>query len=426
VMRLSIVCLALILAPISASENTIQYECGDECDKKPMGSKDPHADSMPHTFGSFIPKSQSGLTKTMNAYLKDDPAHQEDALMVPHPQAVMPDVMITSDHGPNCIEPETAVVPTAGDVVPLNARIPYVTPEDKPALRRPCNLDEIMDLLRSIKNSMQNEDTHDAKLHAAVADGMSPVSAAQVHLRESEDEMTRLIAAKKANETLTNVMETIKIKSQLQEEMMNEKALLIKEEGTLKAPIIKAIGRTNINLQSAISAKQGALNDFAQHPSLTKEEVTQLLTTYDELIISIKKQLAGLHKEANDILTPIQLKINQTDHTILQVGTEIGELKKEQELLVPVAEKFTPAALTTADLVHADVLSHFNAERSAQDIDVSGFDQRSQDRSAIIHLVDEMLALVSDIQEPQDPNDQYVEVRQPVPLTGSVPQRASV
>jgi len=71
------------------------------------------------------------------------------------------------------------------------------------------------------------------------------------------------------------------------------------------------------------------------------------------------------------------------------------------------------------------VLAHFNAERAAQDIDVASFDQRSQDRSAIIHLVDEMLALVSDIQEPQDPNDQYIEFRQPVPLTGMVPQRAS-
>jgi hypothetical protein len=362
----------------------------------------------------------------MNAYLKDDPIHREDALMVPHPHAVMPDVIVTNTKAENCAEAETAMVPTAATTVPTNIRIPYVKPQDKPALRRPCNLDEIMDLLRSIKNNMQTEDVHDTKLHTDIVEGLSPLSAAQAHLKDTEATVSELVKAKKANDTLTNVIESIRIKSQLQADMMNEKALLIKEEGMLKSPIVKAIGRTNLNLQAAISAKQGALNDFAQHPSLSKDEVTQLLTTYDELIISIKKQLEGLHKEANEVLTPIQLKVNQTSHAITQLDAEIGELRKEQENLLPIARVYTPAALKTAELEHADALTHFNAERAAQDLDVSSFDQRAMDRSSIIHLVDEMLALVSDIQEPQDPSDQYVEVRLPVSLAGSVPQRSSV
>jgi hypothetical protein len=81
-----------------------QYKCGSHCDESKMGSDDPNADSMPHTFGAHVPMSPSGLSNTMNAYLKNDLAHQEDSLMVPHPRAAMPDVAIVADKAPNCAE----------------------------------------------------------------------------------------------------------------------------------------------------------------------------------------------------------------------------------------------------------------------------------------------------------------------------------
>jgi hypothetical protein len=420
--------VVLVLLPLlthGLPEIVTKYKCGSDCDEKMMGSDDPTADSMPHTFGAHIPLSTTGLVKTMNAYLKDDPAHQEDAQMVPHPHAVMPDSVVVAEKGENCDEAVTQMIPTGPRTVPISQRIPYATPSEGPALRRPCNLDEVIELFKAVKQSMQNEDDHDNKLRAAVEDGVSPLSAAQHHLEESQKRLSDLEKARLADESLTNVIEAIRLKADLEQTLMNEKGLLLKGEGMLKAPIVKSIGRTNLNLQSAVSAKQTALTDFAQHPAFSKDEMAQLLATYDELIISVKKQLAGLHKEANDVLTPIQLKINQTDHSIEQVRAEIEQLKKEAAELVVASESYAPAALEAARLVVADALNHFNAEKSAQDIDLSSFDQRGKDRDSIVHLIDEMLTLVADIQQPQDPSEVFVEVRQPVSLAGSVPQLAT-
>jgi len=427
VKALSAVAVLIVAAFVQVACNdkdiVSQYKCGSHCDESQMGSDDPTADAMPHTFGPHIPLSPSGLSNTMNAYLKNDMAHQEDSLMVPHPRAAMPDVAVIADKAPNCAEAETAVVPVVPRTVPINSRIPYESPNDKPALRRPCNLDQVMELLKTIKQSLQSEDEHDAQLHAAIADGTSPLAIAQRNSEEAEQRVQNLDKARRANETLTNVLVEIGIKASLLEETMNEKALLIKEEGMLKAPIVKAIGRTNINLQSAIGAKQAALTDFAQHPAFTKDEMAQILATYDELIISVKKQLAGLHKEASDVLTPIQLKINQTDNAIARIKSEIENLRSQQTQLIPLAEQYTPAGLEGARLIASDALAHFNAEKLAQSIDVSSFDQRAEDRSSIVHVVDEMLTVLSDVQQPQDPSEVYVEVREPVSLAGSVPMK---
>eukprot|EP00298_Acanthocystis_sp_HF-20_P004118 c14453_g1_i1.p1 GENE.c14453_g1_i1~~c14453_g1_i1.p1 ORF type:complete len:419 (+),score=180.36 c14453_g1_i1:22-1257(+) len=380
-------CLLLSVVFSDDSQKTT-YKCGTECEKELMGSSDPLADSMPHVLGSSIPQSPQALLKAMNAYLKENTAAEEALLMVPHPHAAMPD---------------SAIINSASfKTVPEGDRIPEGHFEDRPSLRRPCNLDQVLELLKSIKHEYKAEDDHASKLHEAQVEASSPLTAAKVSLDEAQKRVDTLREAKKANETLTTVMQTIALKIGVLEELMKQKSSLILEEGSLKAPIIKTIGRTNLNLQSAANAKQNALNDFAQHPAFTKDEMQQIITTYDELIISIKKQLTSLQQEASDVLTPIQMNINQTSHAIERLESEIQALRKEQQKLITVADQYSSVALEGAEAILETLVSHFNAEKSAQAIQVESFDQSTIDRASITQLVDQLISLVTDIQQPQE------------------------
>jgi len=402
--------LFCLFAVVFSDDDLIQkitsYKCGTECEKELMGSTDPLADSMPHVLGSSVPNSPQALYKTMNAYLKENQASEEDILMVPQPRAAMPD---------------SAVINSAKfTTVPESDRIPLGDFEDRPSLRRPCNLDQVLDLLQSIKSEYKVEDEHSSKLHESQNDASSPLSAAQISLETAQQRVDTFEEAKKANETLTVVMQNIALKIGVSQELMKQKASLILEEGALKAPIIKAIGRTNLNLQSAASAKQNALNDFAQHPAFTKEEMQQIITTYDELIISIKKQLSSLQQEASDVLTPIQMNINQTSHSIERLQSEIEELRKQQKNLLVAAQQYSSVALAGGNAILETLVAHFNSEKSAHTLQIQSFDQATIDRASIIQLVDQLIALVTDIQQPQETT--VVETPQQVQsLAGSVP-----
>jgi len=403
-------CVALAAA-VDNEDIATKYKCGTECDEKLMGSSDDSSDAMPHTFGSEVPLDAPALPNAMNAYLPSN--LPEDIKMAPLGNGVYG--MPGNSEG------------VAGlHALPSDAQIPYEPSRDVPALRRPCNLEEVADLLRSIKKEYQDEDTHDSRLHATAAAGSAAFLDSQTAVEESNKRVEELLEAKQANETLTNVITAIALKADLLQSSLVEKGVLISQEGSLKDPIIRSLGRTKINLQSAVTAKQAALNEIAAHPAFTKEEIQQITTTYDELIISIKKQLEFLHGEAASVLTPVQLKINQTEHAVERLEAEIAELRKEQAQLLPVAENYSPIGLETARAIASAALAHFAAEKEVQTLELGGYDQRSKDRSEIAHLVDQMLTNVLDIQQPQDPAHVFAESKQPRSLAGSVPKRPVV
>eukprot|EP00301_Raphidiophrys_heterophryoidea_P011409 c17517_g1_i1.p1 GENE.c17517_g1_i1~~c17517_g1_i1.p1 ORF type:complete len:437 (+),score=142.24 c17517_g1_i1:43-1311(+) len=405
-----VIALCLVSAFANDEDNiSTKYKCGTECDEKKMDSSDLSSDSMPTKFGPEIPLGSPALPVAMNAYLPSDLPSNLPVQGLSNGVFGMPD----NDKGMTGLHALSAA-----------DQIPYEPARDVPALRRPCNLEEVAELLRSIKQEYQAEDTHDAHLHAATLSGPAPLLDAQRALDDANTRVQELLEAKQANETLTTVLLGLSLRADLLQSTMVEKGVLLSEEGTLKAPILKSIGRTNINLQSTVSAKQAAMNEISTHPAFTKEEIQKVTSTYDELIFTIKKQLDDLHKEAADVLIPVQLKINQTEHTIDRLQSEIIELQKEQNELSQTAQKYSPIALETAQAIAAAALSHFNAQKEVQKLDLSGFDQRSKDRSDVTHIVDQMLTLVLDIQQPQDPKDKFVESTKKVQsLSGSVPRR---
>jgi hypothetical protein len=303
-----------------------------------------------------------------------------------------------------------------------SARIPFGTVDEGPYLRRGSNLDQVVELFKTIKHENKLEDEHALKLHETQVLTNAPLVAAQLAVDEAQKRVDDMKEAQAANQTLTVVMDGINLKHAVLEEYLEQRASLIIEEGTMKAPIIRAIGRTSVNLQAAVSAKQAALRNFAEHPSFTKDEIQQLLTTYDELVISIKKQLTELKLEASSVLTPIQLNINQTEHAIDRIKAEIIDLEAQKRTLMPIAEKFSSVSLEGSEAILATAISHYNTEKEAQTAQIRGFDQATQDRSSVIVLVDQLLTLLADIQQPQETSNPATLPFQPVKsLVGSVP-----
>jgi hypothetical protein len=372
--------VATVVLVVSALPNDVLspvYKCGSECDQHPMDSNAPDADSMPHVFGAHVPTTGDALSNAMNAL----PALASSG-------AVVDDSAVMS--------------PSQAKVV--NDLIPYKSVPETPALRRPCNLNQVLDLLQSVKRDLNAEGEHDQQLHDATRYTL-PLSSAQEELKVARDRVTNLRLAKKASEELKAAGETLDVKSALLQQLMNEKADLVKEEGMIKAPIVKAIGRTNLNLKNAQNAKQAAVAEFTLHPGFTKAETQELVATYDELISSMKHQLASLHEEANQVLTPLQLNINQTQHKIERVDAEITALRSQLQLLLPVAQTYTPQGLEMTLAIEADVGAHFGALSQAHTIDLHSYDQRAADRQQMIKVVDDLIMIVSDIQQPQDSKD---------------------
>jgi len=130
--------------------------------------------------------------------------------------------------------------------------------------------------------------------------------------------------------------------------------------------------------------------------------------------------LTGLQQEASDVLTPIQMNLNQTSHSIDRIQSEIETLRKQQQQLLVVAQQYSSVAIEGANAVLQTLVAHFTAEKSAQSLQIQSFDQATIDRAAIIQLADQLISLVTDIQQPQETT--VVDTYQPVQsLVGSIP-----
>merc|ERR1712076_217971 len=103
---------------------------------------------------------------------------------------------------------------------------------------------------------------------------------------------------------------------------------------------MKQIGRTNVILKDAVKAKKTILNDFGTQPSLSDAEKTQVVDTYNQLLVNLQQQVALLQKEADQLLTPIQLNVNQTVNDIARLNTEIAELHRQTDALLYLADQY--------------------------------------------------------------------------------------
>merc|ERR1712110_1269892 len=143
-----------------------------------------------------------------------------------------------------------------------------------------------------------------------------------------------------------------------------EAAELVKEVGMLKTPVMKQIGRTNVILKDAVKAKKTILNDFGTQPSLSDAEKTQVVDTYNQLLVNLQQQVALLQKEADQLLTPIQLNVNQTVNDIARLNTEIAELHRQTDALLYLADQFNPEAMTAARTIEEDTAANYASLQS--------------------------------------------------------------
>merc|ERR1712048_815545 len=126
--------VALTIQPKGKEAETMipkTYRCGKDCGED-MGSADPAADAMPHTFAPHIAAaSAKDMDKHMNA--------NSASVNIP-PHRFFPDQGLTEQQ-----------------------QIPYESPGHITALRRPCNLDEVLKLLKQVKDDYHAETKADAE-----------------------------------------------------------------------------------------------------------------------------------------------------------------------------------------------------------------------------------------------------------------------
>jgi len=206
---------------------------------------------------------------------------------------------------------------------------------------------------------------------------------------------------KEANEVSRQIMQT---KESLLLEKMTEKAELVKEESMLKLPLVKQVGRANVLLKKAIAAKKAVLNDFGTQPSLSEAEKSQIVNTYNELLVNLKQQVALLHKTAEILLTPVQLNINQTINDIERLTTEVAEIRAEVHSKLALANKYTPAAMDIANAIAADAEAHYSALQAGVHEHNRAFERRSNARADALRLLESMRMLLANVHKPQEPS----------------------
>jgi len=325
-----------------------------------MGSADPNADSMPHQFAANVPSGPVALNGAMNAYTET--ANSAGGLMSAH---------IVQSFATN--------IPSHG-----------------PLMGSPIVL-EVLRKLQTVKQAYQAEADgaiSNSSLSIVVSSNRQTVS-------EADDRVENLRALQAGAARLRIARANYASAKELLQLYMQAMGSLTREEGMAKAPLMQAIGRTSLTRTQAIRAKQVAVSELSHHPGFAEEEMKQLLASYDELEVSLRKQLESLNEEANSVLSPLHLKMNVTQHNIDRVRGQVLSLRAEVERLSAM-DLFSEDALEMALVVQRGASAHLGFWMDLAGVTQHGYDERAEDRSAILEVVDELMVLMSEFQKPQE------------------------
>jgi len=363
----------------------VAYRCGKDCGED-MGSIDPDADSMPHTFAPHIANATAkDMEKHMNANSKN--ANSKNA--VP-PLRFFPDQGLTEKQ-----------------------QIPYEAPGHIPAMRRPCNLDDVLKMLQQIKDDYRLASTEDSKFTTSGI--VSDIAAAKEAYESAHATVLDLQRGKQDRETIQTHLATLEAKADLIKHTIMTKADLVEQEGKLKAPIVKTLNRIHVETRQTMALKQAALADFQNAPLKSEAEKTEVIQLYNKLLSNLKEQEVTAQKGSHDLLTPLQLDISQSDVQIDRLNTEVSEIEAEITRLMPTAQTYSSLAMSAAVAIEADAEAHYKSIVDAHQEYLRAHAKRDESKNENELRIEHMIASVRDVMMPQDPKDEYVQVTEEKP-----------
>lgn len=356
------------------------YKCGKDSDcGVDMSTDDPAADAMPHKEAPF-----------------------------PELEALSPEDLrdrMNFGHGGHKVAADR-LFPDGG--LDDSQQIPYEAPDHIPAMRRPCNLDRVLDLLASIAQDYSDENSHDAAFSTTSFN--ATLSTAKKAHQSAKEAVAEQEAARVANDTLFQLQAIVVSKATLIHDKMLTQADLIADDARLKRPIVQALGRIQAELMAALAEKQQSLDEFSTPPPRSQADRIRTLELHSKLIDNLRNQEDLQNKLAHDVLVPVQLNLNQTEQQLGRLEEELVRLQAEIDTLLPVAQTYSAEALASAHAVEADTGAHLSALVSAFEENLEENQKRAADRAANQETLRSMAAIIADVQMPRDPVDTYVNV----------------
>ena len=77
-------------------------------------------------------------------------------------------------------------------------------------------------------------------------------------------------------------------------------------EGTIKLPLVEALGKIHVEEASTLLNKQAAMEDFAK-PNKTEYDNKRTINLYNKLLTNLKQQEAAQLNQTHELLTQLQV-----------------------------------------------------------------------------------------------------------------------